>query len=224
MEEKSRRPKKRRGQKHRKEGICSLWSQKLSTRSGITLHTWKIFRAACAQVKAEDEDCLLEALRELPQKQAITDLQGKNDKLKEEIKRLKEELEDERKANAIAATKLSESLDLIRKMEGIVQQLAEVLNKARLFDEGLAKNPVTAAKVVPVLVDFNQTMEEILMDMRGLFKGLEVEGLVPLDQVPNLSINTEELSTLQGWELGTVGHTPTPTKPPTTPEPTPQTT
>ena len=63
------------------------------------------------------------------------------------------------------ATKLSDSLDFIRKMEGYVQQPAEVLNKARLFDEGLAKHPVTAVKVILVLVDFKQKMEEILLDM-----------------------------------------------------------
>ena len=78
----------------------------------------------------------------------------------------------------MAATKLSESLELVRKMEGIAQQPAEVLNKARLFDEGLAKNPVTTAKMILVLVDFNQKMDETLLDMRALFDGLEVEGLV----------------------------------------------
>ena len=142
--------------------------------------------------------------------------------MKEEVKRLKEELEDKRKANAVAATKLNKSFDLIRKMEGIVQQPTDILNKTRLFDEGLAKNPVTTAKVVPILVDFNQRMEEILMDMRRLFEGLEVEGLVPLDQVSNISINTEELPTLQGWRTSTVRQTPTPTKPATTPGPTPK--
>ena len=60
------------------------------------------------------------------------------------------------------------------------------------------------------------------MDVRGLFEGLEVEGLVPLDQVPNLSINTEKLPTLQGWGPGIVEQTPTPTKLATTPEPTPK--
>ena len=44
-----------------------------------------------------------------------------------------------------------------------------VLNKARLFNEGLAKNSVTVAKVIPVLVDFNKKLEEILLDRRGLF-------------------------------------------------------
>ena len=49
----------------------------------------------------------------------------------------------------------------------------DVLNKARLFDEGLAKNLVTATKVIPVLVDFNQKMEELLMNIRSPFDGLE---------------------------------------------------
>ena len=64
-------------------------------------------------------------------------------------------------------------------------------------------------------------MEELLLDMRALFDGLEVEGLVPLDQVFNISINTEELPTLQGWGIGTTRQTPIPTKLATTPETTP---
>ena len=73
------------------------------------------------------------------------------------MKRLKEELKDEKKVNVAAAIKLSESLELVRKMEGVIQQPIEVdINKAMLFDEGLAKNPVTAAKVIPILLDFNQ--------------------------------------------------------------------
>ena len=76
-------------------------------------HTMKIVRAACAMVGVEDEDCLLKTMKELPQKQTISDLQWKNEKLKEEIKRLKEELEDEKKANAVATTKLSKSLEFI---------------------------------------------------------------------------------------------------------------
>ena len=74
-----------------------------------------------------------------------------------------------------------------------------MLNKARLFDEGFAKNPVIVTKVILVLVDFNQKMEEILLDIRDLFEALEAQQLVPLDQMPNLLINTEELPMLQGW-------------------------
>ena len=125
----------------------------------------------------------------------ILDLKSRNAKLKEEVKKLKEELEDERKANSIGAAKLGER-------ERVVQQPPDILSKAKLFEAGLTKNPVTAAKVIPVLVNFNQKMDEILMDMRALFEGLEVSGLVPLDQLPNISINTEELPTLEGWNVG----------------------
>ena len=61
-------------------------------------------------------------------------------------------------------------------------------------------------------------MEEILLDMQSLFDGLEVEGLVPLDQVLNISINTKKLPTSQGWGAEIVGQTPTPTKPTQTSE------
>ena len=180
--------------------------------------------AACALVGAEGEDTLIEMLEGLPQKQIVIDLKEKNHKLKEEVKKLKEELADEKKANSMAATKLGKSLELVMKIEEMAQQPAKILNKARFFDVSLAKNSVTATKVISVLVDFNQKMEELLLDMKALFNGLEVEGLVFLDQVPNISINTEELPTLQGCGIETTGQTPTPTKQATTPELTPQNT
>ena len=48
----------------------------------------------------------------------------------------------------------------------------DVLNKAQLFDDNLATNPVSAAKVIPILVDFVVKMEELLNDIRNLFDGL----------------------------------------------------
>ena len=82
--------------------------------------TRKVIWSACAVVGAEGEDTFVETLKELPQRQVVLDLESKNAKLKEEEKRLKEELEDERKANSIATTKLGESMELVRKMEGVV--------------------------------------------------------------------------------------------------------
>ena len=78
-------------------------------------------RAACALVGAEGEDTLIETLEGLPQKQTVIDLKEKNQKLKEEVKKLKEELANEKKANSVAATKLSENVELVRKMEGVAQ-------------------------------------------------------------------------------------------------------
>ena len=96
----------------------------------------------------------------------------------------------------MAVNKLNNSLDLVRKIEGYIQLPMDVLNKARLFDEGFGENLVIAAKVIPILVDFNQKMEEILLDMKDLFERLEAQQLVPLDQLSTLSINTKELPTL----------------------------
>ena len=75
-------------------------------------------RAACALIGAKGEDILIEMLEGQPEKQTVNDLKEKNHKLKEEVKKLKEELADEKKENSVAAIKLGESLELIRKMEG----------------------------------------------------------------------------------------------------------
>ena len=82
--------------------------------------TWKVVRSTSAIVGAEGEDTLLETLKELLQRQTVLDLESRNAKLKEEVKKLKEELEEERKANSNGAAKLGESMELIRKMEGVV--------------------------------------------------------------------------------------------------------
>ena len=59
--------------------------------------TRKVVRSACAVVGAEGEDIIVKTLKELPQRQVVLDLESKNAKLKEEVKRLKEELEDKKK-------------------------------------------------------------------------------------------------------------------------------
>ena len=43
---------------------------------------------------------------------------------------------------------------------------------ASLYDANLAKNPVTARKVISVLLDFAEKMEVLLDEMRVLFNGL----------------------------------------------------
>ena len=67
----------------------------------------------------------METPKKLLQRQTVMDLESRNAKLKEEMKKLNEELEDERKANSIRAAKFGESMELIRKMEGVVQQRAD---------------------------------------------------------------------------------------------------
>ena len=83
------------------------------------------------------------------------------------------------------------------------------MNKARLFDANLAKNPVTAGKIIPVLVDFAEKMEELLDEMRVLFDGLQLE--VPPIAVENLPNISGEIPSLTRWEKEAA--TKTPTKP-----------
>ena len=84
-----------------------------------------------------------------------------------------------------------------------------MVNKAKLFDPNLAKNPVTAGKVIPVLVDFAEKMEELLDEMRILFDGLQPK--VPPVTAENLPDISNEIPSLTSW--GKEGTTKTPTKP-----------
>ena len=63
------------------------------------------------------------------------------------------------------------------------------MNKARLFDENLAKHPISTAKVFPILVDFAEKMEELLDETRVLFEGLqpEVPPMVAAENLPDVS-------------------------------------
>ena len=60
------------------------------------------------------------------------------------------------------------------------------------------KNLVLAAKVIPILVNFAEKMEELLEDMRSLFDGLALESnpLVPLENVPYIS---RDIPSLTEW-------------------------
>ena len=96
---------------------------------------------------------------------------------------------------------MNESLKVIKKVEGYSKQLADVLNKARLFGKNLAKHPISLTKVISILVDFNHKMEELRDDMRNLFHGLEVNQELPLDKVPDITLNTKEIHLLSlNWK------------------------
>ena len=83
------------------------------------------------------------------------------------------------------------------------------MNKACLFDESLAKHMVSAAKIIPILVDFAEKMEELLDKMRVLFEGLQLK--VPLVAAENLPDISGEIPSLIGWGQEIVP-TETPTK------------
>ena len=105
--------------------------------------------------------------------------------------------------------KLNLSLAFNQKLETYVGNSGDVVNKAQLFDANLAQHPVTAKKVIPVLVDFADKMEELLDKMKVLFDGLLPE--VPPVAAENLPDISGEISSLTRW--GKDGTTETPTKP-----------
>ena len=104
--------------------------------------------------------------------------------------------------------KFNLSLAFNQKLETYVGHTEDVVNKAQLFDANLAQNPVTAKKVILVLVDFADKMEKLLDEMRILFDGLQPE-VLPV-AAENLSDILGEIPSLTGW--GKEGTTETPTK------------
>ena len=127
----------------------------------------------------------------------------------EKAKKVSNELKEEKEAHQKALDKLNLSLTFNQKLETYVGHTGDVVNKAQLFDANLAQHPVTAKKVIPVLVDFADKMEELLDEMRILFDGLQSE--VPPVMAENLPEISEEIPSLTGW--GKDGTIEIPTKP-----------
>ena len=147
----------------------------------------------------------------------MEELEAKVSFLQEKNKKANEELKEEKEAHWKAVDKLNLSLAFNQKLEAYVRNTGDVINKAQLFDANLAQHPVTAKKVILVLVDFADKMEELLDEMRVLFDGLLPE--VPPVAAKNLPEISGEVPSLTGW--GKDGTTETPAKPdqPGPPEP-----
>ena len=139
----------------------------------------------------------------------MDELEAKNAFLLENANKTGAELKEEKEEHKKALDKLNVALTFNQKLETYVGNTGDVINKAKLFDANLAKNLVTAGKVIPVLVDFAEKMEELLDEMRVLFDGLQPE--VPSIAAENIPDISEEVPSLTGW--GKEATTETPTKP-----------
>ena len=118
----------------------------------------------------------------------MEELEAKISFLQEKSKKASEELKEEKELHQKAVDKLNLSLAFNQKLETYVRNTGDVVNEAQLFDANLAQHPVTAKKVIPVLVDFADKMEELLDEMRVLFDGLLPE-VLPLaaENLPDIS-------------------------------------
>ena len=140
---------------------------------------------------------LVEAVDSLPTQKKIDELEAKNDFLLEKANKLWAKLKETKEDHHKAIDKLNVALTFNQKLEAYVGYTGNVVNKARLFDANLAKNLVSAEKVIPVLVDFSEKMEELLDEMRALFDRLQPE--VPRVAAENLPDISREIPSLTGW-------------------------
>ena len=163
----------------------------------------------CGRLRNIQPDKLLMAIDHLPLQKRLEELEAKTAFLQEKSKKASEELREEKEAHRKALDKLNLSLAFNEKLETYVGHTGDVVNKAQLFDANLAQHSVTTKKVIPVLVDFADKMEELLDEMRILFDGLQPE--VPPVAAENLPDILGEIPSLTGW--GKDGTTETPTKP-----------
>ena len=168
-----------------------------------------LIRALCRKRGNVQPDGLLEAIDDLPSQKKVDELEAKNAFLLEKANKTGAELKEEKEEHKKALDKLNVALAFNQELEAYVGNTGDVINKAKLFDANLAKNPVTAEKVIPVLVDFAEKMEELLDEMRVLFNELQLK--VPPIAVENLPDILGEIPSLTGW--GKEATTETPTKP-----------
>ena len=131
-----------------------------------------LIQEVCKRPGNVQPDGLLEAIDDLPSQKKLDELKAKSTFLHKKAKKVSNELKEEKEAHRKALDKLNLSLAFNQKLETYVGHTGDVVNKTQLFDATLAQHPVTAKKVIPVLVDFADKMEELLDEMRILFDGL----------------------------------------------------
>ena len=155
-----------------------------------------MIRALCRRLGNVQPDGLLEAIDDLPSQKKVDELEAKNAFLLKKSSKTCAELKEEKEEHKKALDKLNFALAFNQKLEAYVGNTGDIINKAKLFDANLAKNPVTAEKVIPVLVDFTEKMEELMDEMRVLFDGLQPE--VPSIAAENLPDISGEIPSLTG--------------------------
>ena len=103
--------------------------------------------AICAKLGNVQPDGLLEAVNNLPSQKKVDELEAKNAFLLEKSNKISAELKEEKKAHKKALDKFNLSLAFNQKLETYIGNTGDVVNRAKLVDANLAKNPVTAGKV-----------------------------------------------------------------------------
>ena len=102
----------------------------------------------------------------------------------------------------VANQKTGEALNLLTQFQSYVGQPGEIVTKARIFDETVAKGlPVTRSKVINIVVDYSAKMEALLLGMQKLMADIHTTALptgsIDLTDFPKISATEilQDLST-----------------------------
>ena len=135
------------------------------------------------------------ALSQVAQKQEVADQDAQISQLTRE-KELQTRLLKMERSLKLEELKTQGAHRLIRLLEEHIRNLWDLVTKARIYDEAVAKTgSVTALKLIDICVDYSAKMETILVEMRGLFDAqnhffrgspIPLEKVLDLLEFPNL--------------------------------------
>ena len=110
------------------------------------------------------------ALSQVVRKQEVTKRDSRINELIREKEELKERLRKTKRELKMEQSKTQGAHKLIGLLEEHVRNLGDLVIKARIYDEAVAKTGgVTALKLIHICVDYSTRMETILAEMRVLF-------------------------------------------------------
>ena len=158
---------------------------------------------ALGNVEIRDID---KALSQVAQKQEVADWDAWISQLTWEKEELQTRLLKAERDLKLKESKTQRAHRLIGLLEEHIQNPGDLVTKARIYDEAVAKTgSVTALKLIHICVDHSAKMETILVEMRALFAAQNYffwGSPVPLEKVPDLTefpdlLPTEVLQNLQ---------------------------
>ena len=143
---------------------------------------------ALGNVAIQDIDS---ALSQLVRKQEVTERDARINELIWEKEELNERLRKTERELKMEQSKTQGAHRLIALLEEHVRNPGDLVTKARVYDEAVAKTGgVTALKLIHICVDYSARMETILAEMRILFDNrnrLFRGSPIPLEKIPDLT-------------------------------------
>ena len=143
---------------------------------------------ALGNVAIQDIDT---ALSQIVRKEEVAEQDSRINELIREKEELKERLRKTERELRLEQSKMQGAHRLIGLLEEHVRNPGDLVIKARLYDEAVAKTwGVTALKLIHICVDYSARMETILAEMRVRFDNQNrffLGSPIPVEKLPNLT-------------------------------------